>query len=95
MIVNKFVWSDLHLGHENSIKFDSRPFKGLKHMHEVLVNNYLSVVKEGDVCFFLGDLGFKAAVAEIIPKMNTGNNILIRGNHDKNMSDSFLYTVGS
>lgn len=92
--MNKFFWSDLHLGHAKSIEFDNRPFRDLEHMHNILIRNYLSCVRDGDVCYFLGDIGYKQAVAEVIPKMNKGNKILIRGNHDKSMSDNFLYSIG-
>jgi calcineurin-like phosphoesterase family protein len=89
-----YFWSDLHLGHANSIVFDKRPFKDLDHMHRVLINNYQSIVAPQSVCYFLGDIGYKPAVAEVIPKMTNGTKVLIRGNHDKNMSDNFLYYCG-
>lgn len=78
-----FLWSDLHIGHENCIKFDQRPFKNLDEMHEVLINNYNSTVRDG-VCYFLGDVGLskQETVQKVISRMG-GTKILIIGNHDK------------
>ena len=57
MIKNTYFTSDWHVGHKNCLKFDSRPFKDLDHMHRVLINNYNSTVTNNDVCYFLGDMG--------------------------------------
>ena len=79
-----FFTSDWHIGHENSIKFDKRPFSDLSHMHRVLINNYNASVKENDICYFLGDIGVSNTfnTTEVISKLN-GTKILILGNHDK------------
>lgn len=79
---NWFVTSDWHLGHENSIKFDHRPFKDLHDMHRVLINNYNASVRLNDICYFLGDISFRDAGKDIIPKLN-GKKICILGNHDQ------------
>ena len=54
---NIYFTSDWHVGHDNVLKFDNRPFKDVDHMHRVLINNYNSTVKPDDVCYFLGDMG--------------------------------------
>ena len=41
-----FVTSDLHLGHENIIKYCRRPFSSAAEMDGVLINNWNRVVKE-------------------------------------------------
>jgi calcineurin-like phosphoesterase family protein len=89
---NIFFTSDLHIGHQNSLKFDNRPFRDLNHMHEVLVNNYNSTVKDG-ICYFLGDVGLSSAetVKNVISKM-TGTKVLILGNHDKGVES--MYKAG-
>lgn len=76
------VTSDWHLGHLKSLEYDRRPFRNLNHMHDVLVNNYNATIPKDGTCFFAGDVGWKEAVLEIIPKLN-GTKILILGNHDK------------
>ena len=35
----KYYISDLHLFHENAIKFDHRPFESVQEMHEVVMKN--------------------------------------------------------
>lgn len=85
-----FFTSDLHLFHQNSIAFDQRPFKDLKHMHEVIRNNYNATVPPNGVCYFLGDLGFgnQEALKEFITSLN-GEKILLLGNHDKGMNSAY------
>lgn len=60
-------------------------------MHRVLVNNYNSTVGPDDICYFLGDIGFREAGYEIVPKMN-GKKICVLGNHDK--SKEKMYKMG-
>jgi calcineurin-like phosphoesterase family protein len=85
--------SDWHIGHENSIKFDQRPFTDLDHMHRVLVNNYNAQVPKDGVCYFLGDIGLSSSekAKQIISQLN-GVKIAIKGNHDK--GDQALYDIG-
>ena len=88
---NEFVTSDWHVGHAKCLDFDHRPFTDLAHMHRVLVNNYNACVGENDVCYFLGDIGFRNAAFEVIPKLN-GKKICVLGNHDE--SKNKMYEVG-
>lgn len=87
-----FFWSDLHIGHANVLIFDNRPFKNLDHMHEVLINNYNSTVKDG-ICYFLGDVGLGKSdtVQKVISRMG-GTKVLILGNHDKGVEA--MYKAG-
>ena len=81
-----FYISDLHLGHKNCLKFDSRPFKDLDEMHKVIVDNWNCVVSDEDTVYILGDIAWKTKVAlEILPQLK-GKKVLIRGNHDKNLN---------
>lgn len=88
-----FVTSDWHIGHENSLKFDNRPFRDLNHMHRVLVNNFNACVPKNGVTYFLGDVGLCKGelLAKIINKLN-GTKILVLGNHDKGMNA--MYKLG-
>jgi len=80
--ISTFFTSDWHVGHANAIVFDSRPFKDIDHMHRVLINNYNSAVKDGDICYFLGDMGMnKSMVKEVVSKLN-GTKVFVVGNHD-------------
>lgn len=89
--MKQFVTSDLHLGHEKSLIYDHRPFKDLFDMHRVIVNNYNSTVGKDDTCYVLGDVGWKDAFKEIIPKLN-GTKVLVLGNHDA--SKNAMYEAG-
>lgn len=79
--MNSFVTSDWHVGHEKSIVYDRRPFTDLEHMHRVLIANYNASVQMDDVCYFLGDIGFRDAGKLIIPQLN-GKKVCVLGNHD-------------
>lgn len=88
-----FFTSDWHIGHANSIIFDSRPFKDLDHMHTVLVNNYNATVPPEGLCYFLGDVGLAKndLIKSVISRLN-GTKVLILGNHDG--SHNAMYTAG-
>lgn len=88
-----FFTSDWHVGHENVLKFDSRPFRDLNHMHEVLINNFNSTVPLGSVTYFLGDMGLcnSETLKGILAALN-GTKVLILGNHDGGMNA--MYTAG-
>lgn len=88
-----FFTSDWHIGHANSIKFDNRPFATLEEMHEALVSNYNKQVKDGGVCYFLGDIFTHSSelTKSVITRLN-GTKVLIRGNHDKGIEA--CYNVG-
>ncbi|HTY15566.1 MAG TPA: 2'-5' RNA ligase family protein [Methanoregulaceae archaeon] len=80
-----FVVSDLHLGHENIIKYCRRPFSSAAEMDEVLINNWNRVVGSNDEVLFLGDLRYgptAAPPAEYLGKL-AGRITYIRGNHDE------------
>ena len=79
---NLFVTSDLHLGHANIIKYSRRPFSSVDDMNERLVENWNSVVKDGDTVWSLGDFAFMPfdKTLEILKRLN-GNINLVLGNH--------------
>lgn len=77
-----FVTSDWHVGHAKAIGYDHRPFADLEDMHRVLINNYNATVGNNDVCYFLGDIGFRDEGFDIIPRLK-GTKVCVLGNHDK------------
>lgn len=96
------VWftSDLHFWHKNICKYCNRPFETMEEMHEALINNWNSVVKDDDTVFLLGDMGFcgyeklKALLSRL-----KGRIVLITGNHDdasvvkRLLDDGILFTT--
>lgn len=85
-----FIISDTHFGHAATFEqFKTaagkplRPFKSLEEMHETFINNWNSVVTDGDLVLHLGDVAFSGqAYDEIMPQLK-GQKRLIRGNHDR------------
>jgi len=92
-MANKWVCSDLHLGHENIIKFETdgkliRPgfhdadgfhaFQNIQHHDEMYIARHNDAVKTGDKVYFLGDIG---KPLDKIKRLN-GKKRLILGNHD-------------
>ena len=85
-----WVISDTHFNHYNILTFHNedgsevRPgFSSLKEMNECMIDNWNSVVKQGDKVYHLGDVFFgpKEWFQENWPKLN-GSKRLVVGNHD-------------
>lgn len=76
--------SDLHLFHENSIKFDDRPFQNAEEMRETIKKKWNSKITNGDRIYILGDINFRGKNEELIAYVSTlkGQKILVKGNHD-------------
>lgn len=75
--------SDLHINHQNIIRFCNRPWKTTEEMDEALINNWNSVVGKDDIVFNLGDFAFapNSKWKDVLNQLN-GHHYLILGNHD-------------
>jgi len=84
-----FVTADLHLGHDNIIKYCNRPFKSIDHMNDTLIKNWNERVKDEDSIYIVGDFCFKSSrsTTQKWIKLLNGNKIFIKGNHDDNISN--------
>ena len=81
---NLFFISDLHLGHQNVLRYDNRPFDDLQTMHQELIQRWNSVVGDEDVVYFLGDLFFgKIDLADWFLSNVRGRLSIVLGNHDR------------
>jgi calcineurin-like phosphoesterase family protein len=81
---NIFFTSDFHIGHQNIIKFDVRPFDNIGEMHETLIKNWNSVVKDNDIVFYLGDFSYRdKGIAKWFKSQLKGKIYFIMGNHDR------------
>lgn len=58
--------SDMHLFHENSIRFDNRPFVNLDDMHETIKTKWNSKITNGDNVYILGDISFRGKTEDLI-----------------------------
>lgn len=82
-----WIWSDHHFRHERVIEMCQRPFDNTDQMLDILVDNFNSTVKEGDICIWAGDVTFKENVyfnEVIMPLFSKCYNIQVVGNHDFN-----------
>lgn len=86
----KTIWftSDLHLGHENVIRYAKRPFANADEMDAALIANWKERVKPGDDVYIVGDFSFHkpARTKEILAEL-PGVKFLVRGNHDKGLKE--------
>lgn len=83
-IVLYFI-SDLHFGHNNIIKYCSRPFVDATEMDATLIANWNAVVGPDDVVWVLGDVSLSSKrdyIAELVGQLN-GHKKLVLGNHDR------------
>ena len=89
--MSKFYIADLHLGHENVIKHDGRPFPNADKMHRALVENWNNAVEYNDEVYILGDFAWKNAEGlEALYELK-GRKFLILGNHDKPTEEMKAY----
>lgn len=90
MIHEKWFISDTHFFHANILKFVDkdgkpiRPFTSVEEMHETMVANWNSVVRDNDYVYHLGDVTFNYGKEfNTLMSRLRGRKRLILGNHDK------------
>lgn len=78
-----FFTADLHLGHNNIIRYSGRPFRDVEEMDAALIRAWNDVVGHGDHVFVLGDfaLGRRKETVPLVRQL-AGTKHLIAGNHD-------------
>lgn len=81
-MVDIWVISDTHFGHENIIKYCNRPFKDTQEMDEILIANWNKLVHPSHHVYHLGDVAMsQERYLRCVPRLN-GHKRLILGNHD-------------
>jgi len=90
-----FLVSDLHLDHDNIIRYCKRPFRDAREMNNVLIRNWNDTIREGDLVYFLGDLAFGrgSRTTEYYLQHLNGKKIIIRGNHDREYMHAYDYKI--
>ena len=87
-----WLWSDLHLGHENIIRYTNRPFASVEAMDAAIYANWRNVVSEEGTLVFVGDVAMRRAVSEETwRRVREGagkRKLLVAGNHDLTGSGS-------
>lgn len=86
-----YVVADHHLG-DHRLSILGRPYKTCYDMCDDIINKHNEVVKEDDTVLFVGDVVSSVAIdkefwLEKVKLFNGKRKILIRGNHDRDISD--------
>lgn len=83
-----FITADHHLG-EDRFELMGRPFKTTEEMTHTLVTNHNNVVDKGDTVYMVGDVCYQKA-PEFLDRVAlfNGKKTLIRGNHDRGITDA-------
>lgn len=79
-----FFIADMHVGHQNALALDNRPFTDIATHDQVLADNWKTCVGKEDHIYVLGDVYFGNAktAAQYYGEL-PGHKHLIIGNHDK------------
>ena len=79
-----WIWSDLHLGHADSITVFGRPFETADEMDDTLFRNWHHVVQPDDAILCLGDFAIHGVYGRLLKRLREapGWKILVVGNHD-------------
>ena len=90
--MKRFIVADLHFGHENIIKYESRPFNNHKVMDEKLIENWNSTVNNDDLVYVLGDftLSRRMDIIKNLVSLLNGKTVLIMGNHDTRKPKDYI-----
>ena len=90
--MKRFIIADLHFGHENIIKYESRPFANAEEMNNRLIELWNSVVSEEDLIYVLGDFTLSRRINIIKNLVSSlhGRKILIMGNHDTRKPKDYI-----
>lgn len=89
-----WVWSDLHLGHANIIKYSQRPMYSVDQMDSHLLDA-AQIVPNDDFLLFGGDLALseESAIRDWL-ELCPGRKLLILGNHDKGLVGNLWNELG-
>lgn len=84
------IWftSDTHFGHLRTLQLHKRPFKTVKEMESVIIENWDELVSPTDTVYHLGDFGDYSKREYL-----NGEIILIRGNYDTDIPDGLFSSV--
>jgi calcineurin-like phosphoesterase family protein len=87
----KWVISDLHLGHANILKYAGNLRGGTtaEEHDQWIIDQWNSVVKKCDLVYVLGDAAMNLDAYKLFKKMK-GQKCLVRGNHDVNNARHLL-----
>lgn len=85
---NTMIWltSDLHINHENIIRYAQRPFDSVDEMNESIIDNINERVTHEDTLWILGDVSMGRdklqTTKKVLGRLCTKDVHLVLGNHD-------------
>jgi calcineurin-like phosphoesterase family protein len=84
-----YFTADLHLSDFRIFSFDERPFENVYRMDDYIISEWNKIVNNEDYVYIIGDVCYCAmeGTANKIGSLN-GRKFLIRGNHDKRMTEA-------
>ncbi len=87
-----YLISDLHLDHENIIRYCRRPFADAHEMSRILIRNWNCTVRPDETIYHLGDLRYSSGksmpgISGPAPDLR-GKVCLVRGNHDNDLPNT-------
>lgn len=90
-----FVSSDIHFGHNNIIRYCSRPFENSNEMDNALIERWNARVSNDDTVYFLGDFAFASQrrIIEVLGLLNFKHLFIVPGNHDEKILDMWHHPV--
>lgn len=82
--------ADLHLGHQNILRFCDRPFETIEEHDRVLAELWNSVVAPSDTVYVIGDFAHKMHPRDMRRVFDSlrGTKHLVSGNHDTGATKS-------
>ena len=72
--------ADLHLGHENVLRHDGRPFENAGQMNAELIRRWNDRVSDSDHVYILGDFAWKNSLGLEVLRQLAGHKFFILGN---------------
>lgn len=99
-VTDGMIWftSDLHLGHDNIIRYADRPFADTSEMDETIVRNINATVGSDDTLWVLGDVAMGEdkinRTAKLLSTLMVRDVRLILGNHDPRKHRDMLLDAG-
>lgn len=77
----EFAIADLHLSHNNILRYANRPFSSIEEHDETLIDNWNSIVPKNGTVRIIGDFAWSNH-AHFLQRLN-GHKILYVGSHDR------------
>ena len=84
------IWftADTHFGHQRTLELSKRPFRTVEEMDSVMIENWNSIISDGDAVYHLGDFGNYKVKEKLSGKIH-----LILGNYERHDINKGVITL--